>query len=828
MSNAHADDAVSTSVDTDPACAVRGTDGRHSPPAASGTTAISETAPTRWRRRGRRLLIVVLLMLVTLTVLRLWPHPPLSTGVPLSTAIYDRDGRLLRLALAADQRYRHWLPLERISPTLVEAVLLHEDAWFRRHPGINPISVLRGAWSTYVRGDAVIGGSTITMQLARLRWRLQTRSVGGKLVQMLRAAQLELSYSKNEILEAYLNLAPYGGNIEGVGAASRIYFDKDADALTLPEALTLAVLPQAPSRRGRLRSGDDGDAFLGPGLAAARDRLYARWRQQHGADAAADALMALPLRLRSARRLPFAAPHVSDRLLAQQRLQGHDQPAVHSTLDLRLQALVEAQLRQHLRRGRSRGLDNAAVLLVDSRDMAVRALVGSADWHDAGIHGQVDGTAAKRSPGSTLKPFIYALALDQGVLHPATVLRDVPTAFGPYTPENHDGGFLGPVTAAQALVRSRNIPAVWTAAQLRSPGLYGFLRQAGVRGLASEQHYGLALVLGGGEVSMQELARMYAMLNNAGRLRPLRWRDSDPDSSGSALLSPEAAWITRDMLRAQPRPDAVLASDQGELPVAWKTGTSWGFRDAWTAGIAGPYVLVVWVGHFDGRGNPALAGVDAAAPLFFDIVDALRASAVELDDPRPQPPDRITRVEVCRASGDLPNAECPTRVRTWFIPGISPIRVSRIHRAVNLDLATGAVVCAPFDPARMRREVHEFWPSDLAEVFAQAGMPRRRPPAGADCDGAQSWQGTPPRITSPWRGTGYDLRAGDGAGLVLAATVSADARRLYWFADGAYIGQAESGRALAWQPARAGQILLSVVDELGRADRRRIEVLAVP
>jgi penicillin-binding protein 1C len=505
-------------------------------------------------------------------------------------------------------------------------------------------------------------------------------------------------------------------------------------------------------------------------------------------------------------------------------------PQLRSTLDLRLQSLVEERVQAHLHRMRAQGVDNAAVMLVDRRDLGVRALVGSADFFDARIHGQVDGSAGKRSPGSTLKPFIYALALDQGVLHPATVLRDVPTAFGPYTPENFDGRFLGPVTAQDALIRSRNIPAVWVSSQLQQPTFYDFLRQAGVSRLASEEHYGLALVLGGGEVTMAELARLYALLGNDGKLRPLRWREADPVVACTPLLSPEAAFVTRDMLRHNPRPDSAGGawggSDAGP-PVAWKTGTSWGFRDAWTAGEVGPYVLVVWLGNFDGKPNPALVGVETAAPLFFSIVDGMQAAGVDLAEPPATTPLNLKRVAICRASGDLPNAECPQRGTTWFLPGKSPIRVSTIHRTVLVDRRSGRVACGRYDPATMRREVHEFWPSDLARVFAQAGIPRRPPPPGADCAGlADDGSGSPPRITSPWRATHYALRLShpEQARLTLAATVDADVARQYWFAGDTYIGSAKAGEALAWTPDRAGQWLLSVVDDHGRHDSRRVDV----
>ncbi|MGH8031165.1 MAG: penicillin-binding protein 1C, partial [Luteimonas sp.] len=735
-------------------------------------------------------------------------------------------GTLLRLALADDQRYRLWLPLTDISPLLVDGVLLHEDAWFRWHPGVNPVSLARAAWSTSARDATRIGGSTLTMQLARLRWRLDTRSPRGKLVQLARALQLEACYSKDAILEAYLNLAPYGGNIEGVGAASLIYFRAPAASLTLPEALTLAVLPQAPTRRGRLRGGGDGTAsYAGAGLSAARARLYARWRARHPPDPASDALMALPLSLRAPRALPFAAEHFVQRVLAERGLHPDAGPQLRTTLDLRLQRLVEERLRSHVARLHARGLHNASALLIDSRDMGVRALVGSADFFDAGIDGQVDGSDAKRSPGSTLKPFIYGLALDQGLLHPATVLRDVPSAFGPYTPENFDGRFLGPVTAADALVRSRNIPAVTVAAQLQQPSFYQFLRDAGIARMASERHYGLALVLGGGEVTMQELARLYAMLGNDGLLRPLRWRMDDARVGGSAALSSESAFIVRDMLTRNPRPDFSASSGTREPAVAWKTGTSWAFRDAWSAGIVGPYVLVVWVGNFDGSPNPALIGVETAAPLFFSIVDGLRAARVNLSEPLRRWPLNLKRVEVCSASGDLPNAECPRRRSTWFIPGKSPIRISRVHRTVNVDIASGRAACGPFDPSRMRREVFEFWPSDLARVFAQAGIPRRAPPANADC-AIDTGLGSPPRIQSPLRAARYTLRLSrpQQAAIALSASVDADVSRVFWFAGDSFIAATAAGDTATWSPGRAGSFRLSAVDDHGRADTRDVTV----
>jgi len=779
--------------------------------------------------RWHNVLAALLLLGVVLVGFRLWPHPPLSSLAPGSTAVLDADGRLLRLTLSRDDKYRQWVPLAEIPPELIEAVQLHEDRWFRWHPGFNPVSLVRGAFVTYVRGGNRQGGSTLTMQLARLAWHLNTRTPGGKLRQVLRAVWLELGYSKDEILEAYLNLAPYGGNVEGVGAASLVHFGKSVGTLSLPEALALAVLPQDPSRRLSARVADAGEAgeagVLSPALRAARDRLYQRWRTAHGPNAAEDVLFRLPLRLGSVRGLPFTAPHAVDQALLEARIAGHETASLRTTLDLGLQGALERQVRDYLGQRRINGLVNAAALLVDTRDMGIKAMVGSADYFDAAIAGQVNGTAAKRSPGSTLKPFIYALGFDEGVLHPRTILRDVPSSFGPFSPENFDGRFLGPVSATEALIRSRNIPAVYVASKLGNPSLYDFLKAAGISRLASEQHYGLALVLGGGEVTMQELAGLYAMLANRGELRPLRLRADEPIGAPVRLLSEEASYVVLDMLRQNPRPDEALAAQATHLPVAWKTGTSWGFRDAWTAGVFGPYVLVVWVGNFDGSANPALIGVEAAAPLFFRIVDAVAAERRGLREPGWPVPARLKRVEVCLASGDLPNAWCPRRGETWFLPGVSPIRVSTVHRPVPIDTRTGRVACPPFDPAYTKTEVYEYWPSDLARVFAQAGMPRRKPPPEADCSAGNA-EGDPPRITSPLRGAVYTLRRGTGGDqrIAFAATVDAGVQRVYWFVDDAYLGSTAAGESLFWSAPAAGAHVVRAVDDHGCGDSRELRV----
>ncbi len=784
-------------------------------------------------RRWLRLLLAAGAVALAMIAIDRWPHPPLSAHVPTSSAVFDARGTLLRLTLADDDKYRLWIPLDQQPQALIDAVKLQEDQWFDWHPGFNPVSLARGAWTSYVARDGRQGGSTLTMQLARLVTRSDTRTVAGKVRQVVQAAWLELRYSKREILEAYLNLAPYGGNIEGVGAASLIYFDKSPAALALPGILTLAVIPQDPGHRARCtRAAPICAGAATDELHAARSRLFERWRQLHKVDPETSALMQLPFGLRPSHRLPFAAPHFVERVLRD--VEGREPFArIETTLDLRLQRVLERQVAQHIARQRTRGIRNAAALLVDTRDLSVKSLVGSADYFDAAISGQVNASRAKRSPGSTLKPFIYALALDQGVLHPRTVLRDVPTAFGVFTPENFDGQFLGPVTATDALVRSRNIPAVGIAARLSNPDFHGFLKSAGISRMASASHYGLALVLGGGEVTMEESATLYAMLANGGVQRPLRWRAADPPAAGTRMLSAEASFVTLEMLRENERPDGAFAARASRLPVYWKTGTSWGFRDAWTAGIVGPYVLVVWVGNFDGAGNPALIGVEAAAPLFFRMVDALAAHDARMVEPLRLPPPGVRKVEVCTGSGDLPNAWCPERARaqTWFIPGKSPIRVSQLHRQVTVDTRTGRIACPPYDPAFTTTEVHEYWPSDLARVFRQAGMQRRPPPAAAHCGDAgftAARDDEAVRITSPRRGASYALRmhGGHSAPVVLNATVDANVTGVFWFVDDAYVGKSTPASSLTW-PARApGAYLVRAVDDRGRSDTRELRVIA--
>jgi penicillin-binding protein 1C len=763
--------------------------------------------------------ILLISLLLFLAVIRLAPHQPLSSRVPLSRAVYARGGELLRVTLADDEQIRLWTPLPSISALSVRAALLYEDRWFRFHPGVNPLSLGRALRSMFSGGRRV-GGSTITMQLARRLFDIDSRRATGKLKQIFAALWLEARYSKDEILEAYLNLVPYGGNVEGIGAASLVLFGKSPDHLSLPEALSLTLLPQNPNQRVQaLRAGPRAPEFVRTREVLGR-RLLAAW------PSAGDArLLSLGVTARN-NDLPLLAPHFTDQILAE-TLAGS---AVKTTLDLPLQRLLERQVHRFVEAEKRLGVDNAAAMLVDTRDMGVRAVVGSADFFDDNIFGQVNGTHARRSPGSVLKPFVYALGMEQGVIHPRSVLRDTPVAFSAYSPENFDGRYAGPLAATDALVRSRNIPALMVAAKLDRPTYYQFLVGAGVDLPQPENYYGLGLVLGTGEVTMEEVATLYASLANHGALRPLRRHVNDAVAAPVRVLSEEASWLVLDMLAKNPRPTSPrLPTADAHLTLPWKTGTSWGFRDAWSAGLVGPYVLVVWVGDFTGRSNPEFVGIKTAAPLFFSVVDALAAHDRSLAAPISPRPKGVVKVEVCSESGQLPGADCPHRRPTWFIAGRSPTTTCEIHRAFDIDTSTGRRVCEKRAHGPVRHDVFEVWPTDMLKLWSAAGLPRKiPPPAAPGCEAEQDVPGAPPRITSPLNGVAYTLRPGKGnETLAFLAETDGDAHEVFWYVGKRFAGKAQSGRPWLWK-MEPGTFVVRAVDDRGRSDAQTLRVEVSP
>ncbi len=764
----------------------------------------------------------VLAMLVVSAIFFAIPKPKLLQYQTTSRAFFDRQGNLLRLTLAGDDRYRLQVSLQEVAPVLRDATLLYEDQDYYQHFGVDFPALARAFWSSYVTGERPIGASTITMQVARLRWRLQTRSLSGKLVQILRALQLSRHYSKDEIFEAYLNLACYGRNIEGIEAASLIYFDKPAKDLTLPEALSLCVIPQNPVKRNPTTT--QGYAAL----KIARDQLYHRWQTRHPEAARMQSFFDLPLQVRPPEKLPFRAPHFIAEL--NQQLPITQRGRVDTTIDNNLQHLVEQRLDNYIARRKKFGITNAAVAILDYRSMEVSALVGSADFWNASIEGQVNGCNALRSPGSTLKPFVYALAMDQGLIHPMTMLKDSPHRYGGFAPENYDQAFLGPMLARDALIASRNVPAAALQARLGKPGLYELLQTAGIENLQDENYYGLALGLGGVEFTMLDLLKLYAMLANGGQMQPLRLLPEEPVTKEvPAPLSPEACFLVLDILRDNPPALGPLLPGQSRsgLQVAWKTGTSHGFRDAWAVGISGPYVVAVWIGNFDGSGNRVFTGRKAAGPLLFEIFNSLSHGRPWQANGRLKPGLlNLEKVAMCADTGDLPGRYCPRTTESWFIPGVSPIKVSTIYRAVSVDKQSGLRACTPI-PGRTEMRVFEFWPSDLQHIFRQAGVSLKKPPPfDGDCDlDTQSSNGKPPLIQSPTAHIEYRLRSEtlDTEQIPFSAVADGDVRQLFWFVDDRYVGSSKAGETFFWKPV-SGHFAVRVVDDHGRADHRLVRV----
>jgi penicillin-binding protein 1C len=753
-------------------------------------------------KTGRCKKLLLAFAILAAAVALVWialPRPPLLDGISFSQCVRDRNGKLLRITLTTDQKYRVWTSLPNISPALIDATLQFEDKYYRYHPGVNPVALVRAAFGLRP-GGAHSGASTIAMQVARLRYHLRTRTLGGKFVQIVRALELERHYSKSQILEAYLNLAPYGRNIEGIGAASQIYFGKSAGHLTTPEAISLCVIPQSPTRRALFADRDN--RSLDSALSGWYDR--AKINRQ---------FFARSFSARAQTERTFLAPHFVQQVVAAEK--GRDE--IVTTLDLAKQQLIERRITDYVRANRSRGIQNAAALLIDTRSMDVLAQVGSADFFNGEIQGQVDGTRAPRSPGSTLKPFVYALALEQGLIHPLSILSDAPQSFGDYDPENFDREFVGPIRACDALARSRNLPAVELASRLRHPTLYEFLRGAGVKLPRSEALYGLTLPLGGAEVTMEDLVRLYAALANNGELRPLRRTSRDPVAlRGRRIIMPEAAFLTLEMLD-QPRPEISRAYSDQAAPVFWKTGTSHGFRDAWSVAVFNHYVLAIWIGNFDGRANGNFVGRVAAAPLLFQIIDSLRAGWPEPNQLHlPPPGTNLKRVSFCAVSGDLPEPYCTQQVEGWFIPGISPIKLCDVHQEVLVDAASGLRVPRDDGTRELRREVYEFWPTELLSIFRRAGVPRKLPPPFLPGTSAE-WiarTGNAPRIISP--AEGHKILLSSAGTIALRAKTDADVREIYWFAGNTFIARTNPQDVVTWKAA-PGSYELTALDDHGRA-----------
>jgi penicillin-binding protein 1C len=701
-------------------------------------------------RRVRIVCIALVLAAGAGAALALWiaaPLPPeLAAQGPIpSVTLLDRFGVLLRTTRAPDGTRGGFIPLGEIDPKVLQAFLAMEDRRFYDHAGVEVRALARALRDDLRAGHVVAGGSTITMQLARLL-RGTPRSAAGKVSQILWARRLEAHLDKERILELYLNRVPLGQGASGVAAGAALYFDADARELSLGQAAMLGALARAPSRDNPLAA---------PERARARRALTLRRMVDLGFARPADADRAAeePLIARDRRGGSFAAPHFTTRVL--QESPGAD-GTWRTTLDLGLQTALESEVRHTVAVLHDRLVAHAAVVVLDNPTGEILAWVGSPDfWADTA--GQVDMVVSARQPGSALKPFLYGLALDRGYT-PASVLPDLPhtyrTTLGPYRPRNYDRRFHGPVRAREALASSYNIPAVELAERLGIGSLYRTLHLAGFSSLDhGAEYYGLGLALGNGDVTLLELANGYRALANGGLWTPVRWSaeaGGDTPAETRRVMSTGAAALVLDMLSdpvARVPAFGLETPLDFAFPAAAKTGTSRHFTDNWAVATTGRFTVAVWVGNFNGRPMQGVGGITGAGPLLHRAVLLTARAYPPGVLPTPQHAGAVA-VRVCRLSGLRATPDCPQMVE-WFVPGTEPDRDCDWHRGGNVVL-----------PAE-----YAEWQSDARGEANPTGF----------------------RITSPQDGDSYGVPVGvDGryATLALRAAGGGSELGVRWFVDG--------------------------------------------
>lgn len=639
---------------------------------------------------------------ITLGIL-IAPMP--SFHEPFSTVVQASDGTLLGARVATDGQWR-FPPPDGLPEKYVTCLINYEDRYFRWHPGVNPVAVFKALIDNIRAGETVRGGSTITMQVARMARGTPERTYGGKIIEMLSAVKLELFRSKRTILQLYAANAPFGGNTVGIEAAAWRYTGRSTADLSWAEAATLAVLPNAPSLiypgRNARRLGDK------------RDRLL-RMLVARGVIDSLTCSLALSEPLPGAPRpMPSLAPHLTDRMML-----AAPGSRVKSTVDPMLQREVTALVNSHQAVLEGNGVHNAAALVVDVASGSVLAYAGNSTLPDsAGRHGrEVDMIPAPRSTGSIMKPFLYAALLSSGEMLPNTLVPDIPTRFQGFRPENSDFSYSGAVPAGDALARSLNIPAVRMLQMLDEERFLTLLQRMGLTTFdRPASHYGLSLILGGGEASLWELTGAYAsmarVLNNssgdtsasndwhmpvlvrpAGSGRQSAFSTLQPAVSGrqpaagpsyDPPLTPPAIWLTYEALRRVNRPGTETGWQYfGSVPeVAWKTGTSFGYRDAWAIGTTPDYVVAVWTGNADGEGRPGLSGITSSAPLLFDIIRLLKPSASQWFT---RPVEGMILTEVCAASGYRAGPLCEEKRQEWVPEAGLRSQACPYHMSVTLD-----------------------------------------------------------------------------------------------------------------------------------------------
>ena len=773
-------------------------------------------------RRARLVRVVFMAGVLVLAMLwvadRLWPLP--LPADDLARVVLAEDGTPLWRFADADGVWRYPVRREQVSPLYLQALLAYEDRWFYSHPGINPLALARAAWLNLRGGRVVSGGSTLSMQVARLL-DPHPRTLPGKLRQLWRTAQLEWYLTKEQILEIYLDRAPFGGTLQGVAAASWAYLGKSPLHLTPAEAALLAVLPQAPSRlrpdRHPQRAQQARDKVL------RRLAEYQVWPARQVAEAREEPLLLAP------RQEPALAP-----LLARRLNHANSPPLIRTTLDASLQRRLEDLLLGW--RARLPERTSAAVLVVESRTMAVRAYLGSVDLADERRFGHVDMVSAVRSPGSTLKPFLYGMAMDDGLIHSESLLQDVPRRYGDYRPGNFSMGFSGPVSASSALALSLNLPAVQLLEAYGPKRFAAHMRSGGVPltlPLLAEPN--LSLILGGAGSRLEDLVGAYAALARQGHSARIRLQPQDPLVE-RRLLSPGSAWIIRRILAGQARPDRDPTAELVQRPqLAWKTGTSYGFRDAWSIGVGPRYLIGVWIGRPDGTPVPGQFGLASAAPLMLQVHDMLghRDRQRGLAAPVSAVPDSVGVAAICWPLGQPLGRQDPNCRRqrfAWTLDGTIPPTLQAADQPLGLGLREKIWVNAhglrvdESCPGAQAREV-AFWPAPLEPWLPrQERRAARLPALDPACPPQVPATAPPLSITGIRSGDQLRRPAASNEPLQLQVSALGGAGRRWWFVNGQPMGETLGQQSLAVHFEHVGRVELSALDESGETARVEFQV----
>jgi penicillin-binding protein 1C len=731
---------------------------------------------------------------------------------PCSQTIYERNGELLRVFLSEDEKWRIPVELEEVSGELKDFIVMVEDKTFAYHFGINPWALIRAFYLNFKNRKIVSGGSTITMQVARMMEH-RDRTIFSKIIEIFKAIKLEILYSKDEILEFYLNIAPYGGNIEGIGAACYYYFQRCPSSISISQAALLTAIPNSPNE---LRPDINLDMAK-----EARDRILIKLKEK-GAISAEEYREAINEKIMLAESgMPFKAPHFTDYL--------HDrykENRIYSTLDLQTQIIADNILKKHLSKLRRIGITNGAIIIIDNNTKELLSMVGSYDFRDSLHSGQVNGALSSRSPGSTLKPILYALGIERGLVTPHSLLSDVPTEYSGYSPENYDGKYHGLVSVDEALRFSMNVPAVNLLAHIKPENFISTLKRGGISTIdGKERNYGLSLILGGCEVKLLELTNFYSIFANGGIFKPLFMKMGESHDEKKRVFSEGISYIISELLSEVRRPDLPefwkFTSDMPK--VAWKTGTSYGHRDAWSIGYTRNFTVGVWVGNFNGASVPELVGSRVAGPILFEV---LLSIVDEGDRIWFEKPKCVKRREVCALSGMVPNNNCPNRTEDYYIPGISPEEQCDIHKLFYIDTNTGyRITRKDLEGKEYKEKVYEVFPPEVATWMKKNGYPIEEVPE-VHPESQEISSGDGPDIKSPQNNMEYIIMRSvpaDYQKLPLEASVDNSVREIYWFIDGRIVYSGKPENIVFIQPEQ-GEHTIVCQDDQGRLSSVKILV----